>query len=112
MPLEFVPSARTLALPGCAENSPGTPGCRNRSANTARSASMPASPRIAADVYSLLEQSRTLGITMLLVDQNIAEAVRIADDVYLFGMGRVQREGPRASFAADLAAIVRSALVG
>jgi ABC-type branched-subunit amino acid transport system ATPase component len=69
-------------------------------------------PRITAEVYSLLEQSRALGVTVLLVDQNIAEAVRIADDVYLFGMGRVQREGPRASFAADLAGIVRSALVG
>lgn len=69
-------------------------------------------PRIAAEVYTLLEQSRVLGITVLLVDQNIAEAVRIADDVYLFSMGRVQREGPRASFAADLPAIVRSALVG
>jgi ABC-type branched-subunit amino acid transport system ATPase component len=69
-------------------------------------------PLIAADVYALIEQSRALGITVLLVDQNIAEAVRIADDVYLFGMGRVQREGPRASFAADLAGIVRAALVG
>ena len=69
-------------------------------------------PRIAAEVYALLEHSHTLGITVLLVDQNIAEAVRIADDVYLFGMGRVQREGPRASFVADLPGIVRSALVG
>ncbi|HEV2438986.1 MAG TPA: ATP-binding cassette domain-containing protein [bacterium] len=69
-------------------------------------------PRLAADVYALLERSRALGITVLLVDQNIVEAVRVADDVYLFGMGRVQREGPRASFAADLAGIVRSALVG
>jgi ABC-type branched-subunit amino acid transport system ATPase component len=69
-------------------------------------------PRIAGEVYALLEHSRTLGITVLLVDQNIVEAVRVADDVYLFGMGRVQRDGPRASFTADLAGIVRSALVG
>ena len=69
-------------------------------------------PRVADDVYALLDRSRGLGITVLLVDQNIVEAVRIADDVYLFGMGRVQREGPRAVFAADLAGIVRSALVG
>jgi ABC-type branched-subunit amino acid transport system ATPase component len=69
-------------------------------------------PRVAAHVYTLLERCRGLGITVLLVDQNIVEAVRIADDVYLFGMGRVQREGPREAFAADLAGIVRSALVG
>lgn len=69
-------------------------------------------PRVAGDVYALLERSRALGITVLLVDQNIVEAVRVADDVYLFGMGRVQREGPGAAFAADLPGIVRSALVG
>jgi branched-chain amino acid transport system ATP-binding protein len=69
-------------------------------------------PRIAAEVYALLERSRALGITILLVDQNIVEAVRVADDVYLFGMGRVQREGSGASFAADLPGIVRAALVG
>lgn len=69
-------------------------------------------PRVAGDVYTLLAHSRALGITVLLVDQNIVEAVRIADDVYLFGMGRVQREGPGTVFAADLPGIVRSALVG
>src|SRR5262249_34151349 len=69
-------------------------------------------PRIAADVYTLLEQSRALGVTGLFVDQKNARAVRIARDVDLFGLGPVPREGPRASFAADLAGIVRSALVG
>jgi ABC-type branched-subunit amino acid transport system ATPase component len=69
-------------------------------------------PRLAGDVYALFERTRALGITVLLVDQNIVDAVRIADDAYLFGMGRVQREGTGASFAADLPGIVRSALVG
>ncbi|MDE3195934.1 MAG: DUF87 domain-containing protein, partial [Acidobacteriota bacterium] len=48
-----------------------------------------------------LERSRDLGITVLLVDQNIAEAVRISDYVYLIGMGRVQREGARAVFESE-----------
>jgi len=69
-------------------------------------------PRVADEVYELLVRSRALGITVLLVDQNIAEAVRVADDVYLIGMGRVQREGPREEFARDLAEIVHGALVG
>ncbi len=69
-------------------------------------------PRVAEDVYGLLERSRDLGITVLLVDQNITEAVRISDYVYLIGMGRVQREGARAVFEADLREIVREALVG
>ncbi|HLJ58271.1 MAG TPA: ATP-binding cassette domain-containing protein [bacterium] len=69
-------------------------------------------PRIAEDVYGLLHRSRALGITMLLVDQNITEAVALADDVYLVTMGRVQRAGPREAFAADLRGIVQEALIG
>ncbi len=69
-------------------------------------------PRVAGDVYDLLVRSRGLGITVLLVDQNIAEAVAIADDVYLLVMGRVEREGPRDVFARDLRAIIQETLVG
>jgi ABC-type branched-subunit amino acid transport system ATPase component len=69
-------------------------------------------PRVADEVYDLLVRSRDLGITVLLVDQNITEAVRIADYVYLVGMGRVRREGPREVFAAGLQEIVRESLVG
>lgn len=69
-------------------------------------------PRVAGDVYDLLVRSRELGITVLLVDQNIAEAVAIADDVYLLVMGRVEREGPREVFARDLRAVIQETLVG
>jgi ABC-type branched-subunit amino acid transport system ATPase component len=69
-------------------------------------------PRVADDVYDLLVRSRELGITVLLVDQNIAAAVAIADDVYLLVMGRVEREGPRDVFARDLRAIIQETLVG
>jgi ABC-type branched-subunit amino acid transport system ATPase component len=69
-------------------------------------------PRAAAEVYDLLQRSRALGITVLLVDQNISEAVAVADDVYLIVMGRVEREGPREMFARDLQAIIQETLVG
>lgn len=69
-------------------------------------------PRVAGEVYDLLVRSRQLGITMLLVDQNIAEAVAVADDVYLMVMGRVEREGPRDTFARDLRAIIQDTLGG
>ena len=69
-------------------------------------------PRVAGEVYDLLVRSRALGITVLLVDQNIAEAVAVADDVYLIVMGRVERQGPREAFARDLRAIVQETLVG
>jgi ABC-type branched-subunit amino acid transport system ATPase component len=69
-------------------------------------------PRVADEVYDLLVRSRELGITVLLVDQNISEAVAVADDVYLIVMGRVEREGPREMFVRDLRAIIQETLVG
>jgi ABC-type branched-subunit amino acid transport system ATPase component len=69
-------------------------------------------PRVADEVYDLLVRSRHLGVTVVLVDQNISEAVAIADDVYLIVMGRVEREGPREVFARDLHAIIQETLVG
>ena len=69
-------------------------------------------PRVAGDVYDLLVRSRALGIAVLLVDQNISEAVGVADDVYLIVMGRVEREGSGEVFARDLRAIIQETLVG
>ena len=51
-------------------------------------------------------------ITILLVDQNITDAVRIAERVYLIGEGRVQREGSGAWFAAHLEEVIREMLQG
>jgi branched-chain amino acid transport system ATP-binding protein len=69
-------------------------------------------PRIAEQVYALLERSRALGVTVVLVDQNITDAVAVADEVYLVALGRVERSGPRDVFVRDLRAIVRETLVG
>ncbi|HKV45989.1 MAG TPA: ATP-binding cassette domain-containing protein [bacterium] len=69
-------------------------------------------PRVAGEVYDLLVRSRHFGLTVVLVDQNISEAVAVADDVYLIVMGRVEREGPRDVFARDLRAIIQETLVG
>ena len=69
-------------------------------------------PKIAAEVYELLVQLPSRGITILLVDQNITDAVRIAERVYLIGEGRVQREGTGAWFHANVEAVIREMLQG
>jgi ABC-type branched-subunit amino acid transport system ATPase component len=69
-------------------------------------------PRVAGEVYDALVRSRTLGITTLLVDQNISDAVAVADDVCLVVMGRVERQGPGSAFMRDLPEIIRETLVG
>jgi branched-chain amino acid transport system ATP-binding protein len=53
---------------------------------------------LARDVYDLLIQLKGEGITILLVDQNIRQAISIADYVYILELGRNRHEGPREEF--------------
>jgi len=54
---------------------------------------------LAREVYNLLARLREEGMTILLVDQNIRQAIKIADYVYVLELGRNRHEGPRAEFA-------------
>lgn len=69
-------------------------------------------PKIAAEVYAFLAGAPALGTTVLLVDQNIAEAVGVAGYVYLLAMGRIHHHGPREMFAQNLPELIRETLVG
>jgi branched-chain amino acid transport system ATP-binding protein len=69
-------------------------------------------PIVAGELYDLLVQLPSRQITVLLVDQNIADAVRIAERVYLLGEGRVQREDSGAWFQANLEDVIRQMLQG
>lgn len=53
---------------------------------------------LARDIYQLLVGLKEDGITVLLVDQNIRQAVEIADYVYVLELGRNRHEGPREEF--------------
>jgi ABC-type branched-subunit amino acid transport system ATPase component len=70
------------------------------------------SPKLSDQVYEQLLTARTQGVTILLVDQNIAKAVEVSEYLYVFEMGRVRREGPRQDFAEQLRDIIRDALLG
>ena len=69
-------------------------------------------PIVAGELYDLLVQLPAQQITILLVDQNITDAVRIAERVYLIGEGRVQREGSGAWFQTHLEDVIREMLQG
>jgi ABC-type branched-subunit amino acid transport system ATPase component len=56
------------------------------------------SPALVPQVYELLHGARRAGSTVLLVDQNIEDAVREADHVYLVDLGRVRAHGPAREF--------------
>jgi branched-chain amino acid transport system ATP-binding protein len=53
---------------------------------------------LARDIYQLLVSLKNEGITVLLVDQNIRQAIEIADYVYVLELGRNRHEGPREEF--------------
>jgi branched-chain amino acid transport system ATP-binding protein len=53
---------------------------------------------LANEIYQLLVDLKNEGITVLLVDQNIRQAIKIADYVYVLELGRNRHEGPREEF--------------
>lgn len=51
------------------------------------------------EVYETLTRLRAEGRTILLVDQEIREAVKVADHVYVLDLGRNRTDGPAEEFA-------------
>ncbi|MDQ3810186.1 MAG: ABC transporter ATP-binding protein [Chloroflexota bacterium] len=69
-------------------------------------------PNVAAEMYAFLAGLPASGLGVLLVDQNISDAVRLAERVYLVGEGTVQREGSGAWFSDHLDQVIREMLRG
>ena len=57
------------------------------------------SKMLAAEVYEMLRELSTRDrLTILLVDQEIRQALKIADDVYVLELGRNKFHGPAEDF--------------
>ena len=67
-------------------------------------------PRLVDDIFAAVTRIRDLGVTILLVEQRLAEALEIADRAYVLQTGRVVMQGPAREIAADDA--VRRAYLG
>ena len=59
------------------------------------------SPKIAAEVLDLSRGLTEHGVTVLLVEQNVKQALRVADHCYILAEGRNQIDGPAAQIASD-----------
>jgi ABC-type branched-subunit amino acid transport system ATPase component len=59
------------------------------------------SPKIAAEVLDLARGLTEQGVTVLLVEQNVKQGLRVADHCYILAEGRNQIDGPAAQIAAD-----------
>ncbi len=64
-------------------------------------------PTIVELIFGLIEKLRERGLTILLVEQNAAQALRCADRAYVFSLGEVAASGPASEIASntDLEAI-------
>ena len=51
-------------------------------------------PKIVEEVFATIEELKASGMTMLLVEQFAAAALRIADYAYVLESGRLALEGP------------------
>jgi ABC-type branched-subunit amino acid transport system ATPase component len=71
-------------------------------------------PNLVDQVYALLLTARqSIGSTILLVDQNIEQAVGHADHVYMVNLGRIKAEGPARDFPPErIAALIQECLLG
>jgi len=69
-------------------------------------------PALVSKVYDILTKLTEMGITILLVDQNIRKAVEICDYLYVLDLGRIKMEGPRDLFVKNLREIVKSMIGG
>jgi ABC-type branched-subunit amino acid transport system ATPase component len=70
-------------------------------------------PALVAQVYDLLDAARQNGSTILLVDQNVEDAVRRADYVYLVDLGRIRAHGPAREFPLErVSALIKECLLG
>jgi branched-chain amino acid transport system ATP-binding protein len=67
-------------------------------------------PKLVDDILAAVTRIRDLGVTVLLVEQRLAEALAIADRAYVLQTGRVVMSGPAADIAGH--ADVRRAYLG
>ncbi len=58
-------------------------------------------PNAVQAIFALLPQLRDRGLTILLVEQNLVQALRAADRAYLLEGGRIARQGPAAALLED-----------
>ena len=58
-------------------------------------------PLIVRQIAEVILRLKTGGMTMLLVEQNLAMALEVADEVVVLGKGRVRWSGPAADFRAQ-----------
>jgi ABC-type branched-subunit amino acid transport system ATPase component len=71
-------------------------------------------PNLVDEVYDLLDKARqAIGATVVLVDQNVEDALPHADYIYMINLGRIKAEGPPRDFTAPrIRELIQECLLG
>jgi branched-chain amino acid transport system ATP-binding protein len=63
--------------------------------------SMGLAPVIVSQVFALVKRIRSEGYTVLIVEQNVSQVLKVVDRAYLLEVGRIKASGPAAELAAS-----------
>ena len=69
------------------------------------------SPKISKKIYDAIEELKKQKRTILLVDQNVKECVRVSDYIYVLELGRNKVEGEKELFLTKMEDIIKDWLV-
>jgi branched-chain amino acid transport system ATP-binding protein len=58
-------------------------------------------PKLVDEIFQAVLQIRKTGLTVLIVEQRMAEVLEIADRAYILQTGRVQMQGPAAEISTN-----------
>ena len=58
-------------------------------------------PLVVAEVMRVIGSLRELGLTVLLVEQNVRQVLKVTDRAYVLELGSLVKEGPSASLMGD-----------
>ncbi|SFC03096.1 amino acid/amide ABC transporter ATP-binding protein 2, HAAT family (TC 3.A.1.4.-) [Nocardioides terrae] len=72
--------------------------------------SMGLAPKLIAQIFAIIDEIRAQGTTVLLVEQNAAQALKRSDSAHILETGRIIRSGPGRDLAGD--ASVKAAYLG
>ena len=68
-------------------------------------------PKLAKEIYGVIEQLKEANVTIILVDQNVKQCIEVADYIYVLEMGRNKVDGPKEKFEKQLRNVVKGWLI-
>jgi branched-chain amino acid transport system ATP-binding protein len=63
-------------------------------------------PKVAMEVYEAMNKFKEEKLTVLFVDQNVRQAVRLSDYLYMLRSGQIFKQGPKKQFESELESLI------